>query len=451
MSGSKIRAKRRRGTMNRSESRVKKQRVGQEPQQPVETRNDDDDFVTPPTRLNPRLEPDILRNEPEYELNEEEQTKYPSMITRVTGKPLVDALNALNARQRQAVTSIGFQQILHLKIIETPKRLGNWLLQNFDASTRTLRLEDNKTITIGEDEVEAVFGLPRGGVEVTNRKPNELTKTLLEWRGFYLTARHNITPAKVSSMLDEFPEGCDWFKRHFTVLLVSTIIRSMQNGYCHQLFIDDLDDVTQISNLNWCKYLLINLVETHEKWMTKKHKRFSGPLLFLTVLYMDRVKFVGNAVPRQRPAIKGWTCRHMRDREFKEIRLGGFGHGELLPADLEGEERVDDDPPEDAANSHQISGGEKVMMDLKKTVEDIEHLIKEADDVTVKEEIFRQFQDRTQTLTKMQGSHGTAEVNLTPPTEPGDTQCSDEIWNNPNTIQWVQEVERDVQQQIEKS
>nr|GMC68132.1 uncharacterized protein LOC109190399 [Ipomoea batatas] len=57
----------------------------------------------------------------------------------------------------------------------------------------------------------------------------------------------------------------------------------MGNGYAYQLIFNHFEDVEKIKDLNWCRFLLECLVDTHGKWIHKQNQPFTGPLLFLTV------------------------------------------------------------------------------------------------------------------------------------------------------------------------
>nr|GMD81002.1 uncharacterized protein LOC109174777 [Ipomoea batatas] len=81
------------------------------------------------------------------------------------------------------------------------------------------------------------------------------------------------------------------------------------------------------------------LVKTYHDWADDMMQRYTGPILFLTVkvtfactlqmLYMDRLVIGSRVILRSIPAFTGWTTRAMKDREFKEIRDGGFGLGTI--------------------------------------------------------------------------------------------------------------------------
>nr|GMD64186.1 uncharacterized protein LOC109150699 isoform X4 [Ipomoea batatas] len=88
-------------------------------------------------------------------------------------------------------------------------------------------------------------------------------------------------------------------------------------------------DVDRIKDLDWCGYLLRSLVTTHRGWAVNKTRKFTGPLLFLTLLYVDRVVVGARDVPRTIPTLNEWSAELIKAREAHEITTQGFGHGQL--------------------------------------------------------------------------------------------------------------------------
>nr|GMC54007.1 uncharacterized protein LOC109171666 [Ipomoea batatas] len=187
------------------------------------------------------------------------------------------------------------------------------------------------SLPIQEEDVEATLGLPRGRVTITKRGNNDVSNFLLRWRGKFGTTSHEITPKMIALEMASLTDGCEWFKRHFTTLMVTTLIECMNNGYAYQMITDEFEEVEKIGELNWCKFLLDSLVETRAAWLKNPRQRYIGPILFLTVFYVDRVSFGARSVARSVPAISGWTRKLLCGREFAEIRGGGFGLGTVEP------------------------------------------------------------------------------------------------------------------------
>ncbi|KAH6804052.1 hypothetical protein C2S51_032299 [Perilla frutescens var. frutescens] len=70
-----------------------------------------------------------------------------------------------------------------------------------------------------------------------------------------------------------------------------------------------------------------SLVQHKIMWEKNKNKHFSGPILFLTAFYVDRVVLYSRTVCQEFPTVKNWMHLLMKQRENSEIKSGGFGGG----------------------------------------------------------------------------------------------------------------------------
>nr|GMD48573.1 uncharacterized protein LOC109155364 [Ipomoea batatas] len=147
--------------------------------------------------------------------------------TKVRGiaKPLVRALTTFNARQREDVIEIGFGGLLDFL------QIGNPLLTKWREELRQ----------------------PKGKVTVL-----DLCNELLT---------HN--------------NGGIWFKRHFSVAVVSTLLENEHNGYVNKKIVHMFGNMNGMPELDLCGYLLKCLVSTHEDWTTFRRLKYTGPVFFL--------------------------------------------------------------------------------------------------------------------------------------------------------------------------
>nr|GLL21437.1 uncharacterized protein LOC109179738 isoform X2 [Ipomoea trifida] len=198
------------------------------------------------------------------------------MHTRALGKLLVDANKLLTAGQRRTVIAMGFGPMLNFQIADTPLRLGHWLLSNLDIDSMHLKLPNGLALNVDEEAVEAVFGLPRGPKVMTDRAKHQKSVILNSWRESYEKVDYTITPAEVPTKLEKYPDGGECFIRNYALLVVSTVVRTMQNGYVYQHVIPNLEDTLEIGNLNWCQYVIYSLIATQPAWKAKKTPRPKG-------------------------------------------------------------------------------------------------------------------------------------------------------------------------------
>nr|GMD09513.1 uncharacterized protein LOC109154771 [Ipomoea batatas] len=121
-------------------------------------------------------------------------------------------------------------------------------------------------------------------------------------------------------------DGGEWFKRHLAILIATMFVESNLSGYVNTNLIKNFENVTKIGDLNWCEYIRRTLVSSKVAWTKKTTQKFIGPIIFLTIFYVDRVVLYSRPILRQLPAIKGWTTQLLNQREKNEISSGGFGY-----------------------------------------------------------------------------------------------------------------------------
>ncbi|KAK1391939.1 hypothetical protein POM88_010995 [Heracleum sosnowskyi] len=67
---------------------------------------------------------------------------------------------------------------------------------------------------------------------------------------------------------------------------------------------------------------------------------YPGPIVFLTIFYVDRVLKGEQQIERQFPAFKGWTTQLLKARQVEELKSDCFGSGKLIQARWEKGENV---------------------------------------------------------------------------------------------------------------
>ncbi|CAH9105280.1 unnamed protein product [Cuscuta epithymum] len=254
------------------------------------------------------------------------KVQYHSLYTRSSPNVVMNAISKLSHKQREQVREVGFGALLDLGIRELPSKLGYWIVDNFDPISCSLKLGKGRKIHITEEDVELVLGFPRGDKAVLKRGKGDKSEMLDEWRASF-GGKDKVLPIEVVREILRCEEGGECFVRNFIILVISTLIENTRNGYINCSFINNLKDTKGIKDLNWCEYVIKALIEKKREWAKGKEKAFTGPLLFLMVLYVDRVEVYRRSVPRKVPAIMGWSTQLLRERESEEVEAGGFGLG----------------------------------------------------------------------------------------------------------------------------
>ncbi|CAA0805904.1 Unknown protein [Striga hermonthica] len=190
---------------------------------------------------------------------------FPSVSTRTSAGTFVKAISGLSNVKKNAVREMGFGRLLELSITTTPLKMGFWLVNNFNHLDRKLQLYDGEKVHVKKEDVYVVFGLPRGELEVNNKKKRVTSNMLDEWIALFDVRRpSNITMSKVLDKINECDDGSVWFKRHFIVLML---------------------------------------------------------------FYVDKVALSVRSVPRRFPTFSSWSNEALRNRERDEIASGAFGRG----------------------------------------------------------------------------------------------------------------------------
>ena len=180
---------------------------------------------------------------------------------------------------------MGFEHVLSLKIEKIPKKLGYWLLTNYDPETSSLNI-NGRSLLITREVIHDVYGVPMGEVPIQRfKKSKKLDNVIEEWkRQFVIKQNGRIKVSDVIPKMLEDKEGGRKFQLNFLVLFVTVMIESISNGPVNQKFLANIEADTVIHNLDWCTYTLDCLNESRKAWNRLDPSNFyTGPLLFLVV------------------------------------------------------------------------------------------------------------------------------------------------------------------------
>ncbi|KAL6507888.1 hypothetical protein OROGR_024083 [Orobanche gracilis] len=165
-----------------------------------------------------------------------------------------------------------------------------------------------------------------------------------EWMTFFPKINWNkVTMKQLNDAILSQEDGGTWFKRLFMVAVQTTFMECNSNGYISPFILNSLEDVDQLHQWNWGEYVMNCLVHHKSLVVEKGLSVFGGPIVFLLVFYVDRVRF-RKVHQRHFPIIANWTSKQLKDREELELKAGLFGDGlPLEPIEL-AEEPVRETP-----------------------------------------------------------------------------------------------------------
>lgn len=179
---------------------------------------------------------------------------------------LCNFLPTISDEQSRDMTELGFAFLLTLRVDKIPSRLARWLVENFDACRRAVKLASNEELRISEEDVYLAMGFPRGSKQVQEAKKSdkgEYTRVLDEWKAQWagaLTKMHQV----LSQMKNQRQEG-DMFKRNFTVYVITTLVRRQQTWKVNHFVLKSLVDLKEVKDLNWCEFTIDSLISCTDK------------------------------------------------------------------------------------------------------------------------------------------------------------------------------------------
>ncbi|KAI3687099.1 hypothetical protein L1987_80790 [Smallanthus sonchifolius] len=120
------------------------------------------------------------------------------------------------------------------------------------------------------------------------------------------------------------------FKIDFLAQFMSLVVEIQKHGKCKIDFIRCFTDETKLEDIDSCSYILNSMKTCKNGWNRCNVKsKFTGALMILVLLYVDRIVCKSMNVERKMGPLKFWTMERLRERENFEKDDGGFGSGEL--------------------------------------------------------------------------------------------------------------------------
>nr|XP_017225085.1 PREDICTED: uncharacterized protein LOC108201304 [Daucus carota subsp. sativus] len=251
---------------------------------------------------------------------------------RVSPRILSEMIFHLKDEQRKWVHRSGFGLLLNFELEMLPAKLAYNVLQIFDHNSVSLKLK-SLDIQITEDDVFDVLGLPYGGLKIQLADETKFKQREECWNAQFSTEkeREQITAQMLVQKMRK--QGVsDNFKLNFLIVMSNALIGTTSSSYVDKQLLRIDDDLDHLQRYNWSEYLLHYLVIATEAWNRTASTFFRGSLVFLTLLYVDRVRHMGiKLVERTLPSYIGWTHDELKERQRMEVIDGIFGVGSLVP------------------------------------------------------------------------------------------------------------------------
>jgi hypothetical protein len=208
---------------------------------------------------------------------------WPSLKTRSSPAQLCSGIGKLTKHKRDCVRAMGFGKLLNLRVDSIPGKLGHYVVDHLDTDRMVLKTVKGE-IKVDRESVGLLLGLPEGGIDTSTLKEQKpKTRDYVLWR-----KRYGLLDVATTEVVDNIGEdnyeSDAIFKLDFLVLFITTMIECWQNGKCKYGMLKCLKDGTDISEYDWCGYIVDSIKKCKKKWSRDdKESVFVGPLTILTV------------------------------------------------------------------------------------------------------------------------------------------------------------------------
>ncbi|KAK9062943.1 hypothetical protein SSX86_020133 [Deinandra increscens subsp. villosa] len=248
-----------------------------------------------------------------------------SLRTRSAPHQLFKAVTKLKENQRAAVRQMGMGRILKLRVDGIPGKLGHFVVDKFNPKTLEIDLGTAK-IKVDHERISQLFGLQNQGFDLEPTAKKKLHPIGKEWKARYPSGY--ITRVQAVEKIDSSEEAGTMFKLDFISVFISVMAEAGVSEYMKLDYLPNIKNDTNLDGINWNNYIIGALKRCKENWVRcVSNIRFTGPLLVLTLAYVDSMACEGINVERNMSPLKFWTGDMLKIREKYEIANGGFGIG----------------------------------------------------------------------------------------------------------------------------
>ncbi|RVW64641.1 hypothetical protein CK203_065953 [Vitis vinifera] len=200
------------------------------------------------------------------------QVKLPK--SQCSGKKFINAIARLAPEKQQAIREMGFGGLLTFGCRKLRYELCGWLISQYDFTYHRLNMETDNAITVNEEHVNRVMGIPNSGLDVVILK--------------------RTTPSNRTYTLRDGDVGVQ---------------------------------------RNWAKFLLKHLEDGIKEYRQKQPTYIQGCLMFLQLFYMAYFYMPSVNVEVTSPLAAAWTNDVMKHQLAAKIStFGGYGYVHVIEA-----------------------------------------------------------------------------------------------------------------------
>ncbi|XVF09477.1 hypothetical protein REPUB_Repub07fG0096600 [Reevesia pubescens] len=211
--------------------------------------------------------------------------------TRCSPYNLFKLFEQLKAQNKEAaIEALGFSGLLHLKGRSLKRDLCDWLVQNFDVTSRSMKLH-GKRIPITVDDVCSILGLRNEGIDVPTSGNIEEVDRICE--SFNLPTKTKLTFGILEHEMLLFDGQSDDFKARLLLYIVGRFLCPTTDwGPSHDYYFC-LNEEGLTGKLNWASHVYEKLLDGIKSFRSGKDKSYlTGCVLLLEIKFLDHMSRV---------------------------------------------------------------------------------------------------------------------------------------------------------------
>ena len=184
-----------------------------------------------------------------------------------------------NKSHQDIISSNGFASFLAIKCSKLQPELCNYLMASFNYETCEMDFPGRGSIPINDEAVQNVLGCPMGKFPVLYHVDHEAITGVMKTLGFGPGKQPQLL--EVETMLKGMDIGDDVYFMLWVLYAVCSML-ALTTGVrvCPKIYAAIMDP-SKIKDLNWCRFVIMILMETAKGKGTKN--AFTACLTFMTV------------------------------------------------------------------------------------------------------------------------------------------------------------------------
>nr|GEW78381.1 ulp1 protease family, C-terminal catalytic domain-containing protein [Tanacetum cinerariifolium] len=220
-------------------------------------------------------------------ISDDENNRNSKIRTRTTPMALFNTMAILNDDRKKCLHEMGFGSMIGMGIHELSRKLGFYVIDNFDTETNVLSLTDS-SILVALESMNDILGIPMGGCSIESLEPRTHDDPFIkEWLSQF-GEKTKIRPNDISDVIVSTKDAGKLFKMNFLMLFANTMELYETSGVCSMYILRQIRDDVCIKTIDWCNYIIRCLKESKGKWVNPATHHYTGPLTFMILNELNK-------------------------------------------------------------------------------------------------------------------------------------------------------------------